>query len=116
MDVPLWASLPVVLLILAGGHGRVAAAAQWLFRGTVALLILGSGLSIQGAARLSRVQALGRESLLRLAEGAPTINDYRALFGLYPDTQVVLQRYWILKDHRLSCFREPGTDSNSAAR
>jgi len=70
------------------------------------LLVLGSGLALDGASRLSVRQTSGRDALLNLARNPTARFDYGQLFALYPKLNVVVERYPVLKVRRLSLFSD----------
>jgi hypothetical protein len=112
MVVPLWTSLMVFLFVLLKCPMRTGTdplagkkAARWCLGGAILLLVLGSGVAFDGASRLSARQANGRDALLSLARNPTTHFDYRQLFTLYPQLNVPVERYPVLKERRLSLFK-----------
>ena len=114
MVVPFWISLMVFLfLLLKSPPGRAETdfaarkkTVRWCFVGAVVLLVLGSGLALDGASRLSVRQTSGRDALLNLARNPTARFDYGQLFALYPKLNVVVERYPVLKVRRLSLFSD----------
>jgi hypothetical protein len=112
MAVPFWISLMVFLfLLLKCPPPETDSAARkksvrWCFVGAVLLLALGSGLALDGASRLSARQAKGRDALLSLARNPKAQFDYSQLFALYPKLNVVVERYPVLQERRLSLFSD----------
>jgi len=124
MTTPLWVSL-IVFLILLMNNGKIAAGANAAERkpgsGThtggcqivaglslltaIVLLVLGSVYAITDAKDLSQRQADGRKCLLKLAANPQAGIDYRGLSEIYPWPQVIVARYPVLYQHRLSLFR-----------
>jgi hypothetical protein len=113
MVVPLWTSLVVFLFLLlkcTPETGTDSSAGKktpgWCLGGALLLLVLGSGLAFDGASRLSARQTNGRDALLSLAKNPTARFDYRQLFALYPELNVVVERYPVLKARRLSLFSD----------
>lgn len=126
LAVPFWVSLVVLLILLARGETQPADAgsappqragkrlpgvckniAQWLLVAAIAMLVLGSCFALVGAKRWSFGQAYGREALLNLAANHRELIDPVGLsVTLYPKPEVVVERYPILVQHRLSLFRD----------
>jgi hypothetical protein len=73
----------------------------------IAMLVLGSGFAVAGAKQWSLGQAYGREALLNLAAnpGTPIDDSFAMSVTLYPRPEVVVERYPVLVQHRLSLFR-----------
>jgi len=132
MVVPLWVSLIVFLILLAGDGqnagdagsreldavrrphpGGCQMVAQWSLRVAITFLILGSVFAIAGAGRLSQQQAHGRERLLNLAANPGADIDYQGLSFLYPRPKVIVERYPILIQYRLSLFKDANASSVS---
>jgi hypothetical protein len=132
MVIPLWASLLVFLILLAGGSQNTGdagswepnaarrphpwgcqMAARWLFMAVITILILGSVFAMTNAGNLSRRQAYGRARLLDLAANPRSYIDYPGLAAIYqPAPMIIVERYPVLVKHRLSLFRdrEPSSD------
>ena len=115
MVVPLWTSLIVFLFLLSKCPSRTGTASAvgkktpgWCLGGVLLLLVLGSALAFDGASRLSARQTNGRDALLSLARNPTEHFDYRPLFALYPKLNVVVERYPVLKERRLSLFSDEG--------
>jgi hypothetical protein len=114
MVVPLWTSLIVFLFLLLKSPTGISdtdsaarkKAARWCLGGAILLLVWGSGLALDGASRLSARQTNGRTALLNLARNPTAHFDYRQLFTLYPQLNVVVERYPVLKERRLSLFKD----------
>jgi hypothetical protein len=110
--VPFWISLLAFLFLLLKSPPGLSepnpAARKKTFRGcfigVLLLLVLGSGLALDGASRLSARQTGGRNALLSFARNPTTRFDYSRLFALYPKLNVVVERYPMLKERRLSLF------------
>jgi hypothetical protein len=123
---PVWVLLVVLLMLLTRGEFPTADAgsaprpcaerrvpegdriiARWLLMAAIAMLILGSCLAVAGAKRWSLGQAYGREALLNLAAnpGRPIDDSFGMSETLYPRPEVVVERYPVLVQHRLSLFR-----------
>ena len=136
MTVPLWVSLVVFLILLRmDGYRAMDAAtaalaqkkrkyttrhyarralqkiAGWLLLNAIiilalGLLALGSVCATDYAMSLSRVQADGRNCLLKVAANTASETDYQGLRPLHPWSAVIMERYPILVKHRLSLFRD----------
>ena len=113
--VPFWTSLVVFFFLLLKSAPKAATAecsrdhrktARWCLRATIVLLVLSSGLAIGRAQRVWVKQSIGRTSLLSLARNPGAAIDYRRLSALNPNLAVVNERYPILKERRLSLFRD----------
>lgn len=132
MVVPLWVSLVVFLILLRTGGNRAPNAgsapktrsgrpapmdcrqiAGWLLLAAITMLVLGSVCATDGAKSLSRIQTLGRNSLLNLAANPASETDYQGLRFIYPRPEVVRERYPILVEHQLSLFQDAQTSSVS---
>ncbi|MGO9476520.1 MAG: hypothetical protein ACLP7I_01100, partial [Limisphaerales bacterium] len=130
MMVPFWASLVIFLFLLAQvpprGRRRVhrrrwfragatrlkpvvvarQMVGRWSLRAALAFLLLGSFCAMDGAKEWSYEQFLSRDYLLSLAANPGKQIDYRGMSQtLYPWPVVILERYPILIQHRLSLFR-----------
>jgi hypothetical protein len=114
MVVPFWISLTVFLFLLWKSPPGFAETnfearrktVRWCFVGTVLLLVLGSGVALDGASRLSARQTNGRDALLTLARNPTAHFDHGQLFALYPKLSVVVERYPMLKARHLSLFND----------
>ncbi|MGA2241811.1 MAG: hypothetical protein ABSH11_07205 [Verrucomicrobiota bacterium] len=123
--VPLWVSLVVFLILLRTGSDRTMNAdpalknryersapldcrqvSGWLLLTAITMLVLGSVCATDGAKTLSRIQTVGRKSLLNLAANPASETDYRGLRFIYPRPKVIVERYPILMKYRLSVFRD----------
>jgi hypothetical protein len=123
---PVWVLLVFLLILLTRGEFPAADAgsaprpragrrtpegyriiARWLLMAAIAMLILGSAFAVAGARRWSLGEASGREALLKLAAnpGAPIVDPFGLSMTLYPRPEVVVERYPLLVQHRLSLFR-----------
>jgi hypothetical protein len=123
MVVPLWVSLVVFLFLLRTGGGsahansishqhserpallncrRMAGGFLWV---AILLLVLGSICATVRARQLSGIQASGRDCLLDVAAHPASKADYRGLLAIYPRPEIVMERYPILVEHRLSLFK-----------
>jgi hypothetical protein len=78
----------------------------WLLLTAITMLVLGSVCATDGAKTLSRIQTVGRKSLLNLAANPASETDYRGLRFIYPRPKVIVERYPILMKYRLSVFRD----------
>ena len=118
MAGPVWVLLVFLLILLTRGEFPAADAgrripegcriiARWLLMAAIAMLILGSAFAVAGARRWSLGEASGREALLKLAAnpGAPIVDPFGLSMTLYPRPEVVVERYPLLVQHRLSLFR-----------
>jgi hypothetical protein len=129
---PVWVLLVFLLFLLTRGEFSAADAgstsrpctgtripegyriiARWLLMAAMAMLILGSGFAVAGAKRWSLGEACGREALLKLAAnpGVPMNDSSDMSMTLYPRPEVVVERYPLLVQHRLSLFRNWKTPS-----
>ncbi len=125
MVTPFWVSLIVFLILLAQSDANAGpagspgpkfgpgfrkwncqTAARWSLRAVLILLALGSMFAVAGAAHLSEIQAYGRARLLDLAAHPRAGIDYDGLSFIYPRPEVVVERYPVLVQHRLSLFRD----------
>jgi hypothetical protein len=125
MATPLWVSMIVFLAMLVRGNINVGNAAipeqqtvsglhlwncqtiaRWILGGIIALLVLGSVFAVDAARDLSQVQAYGRARLLELVAQPGADIDYFHLAALHPRPQVVVERYPILVQYRLSVFHD----------
>jgi hypothetical protein len=132
MTLPFWVSLVVFMLLLMQGrcgrrddlvlpgkqgvpeHSR--AIAQFSLRAIIVLLALSSIGAMDAMRARSRLQAFGRRQLLQLAADPIRQTDHRGLVALYPHPEIVLERYPVLVEHRLSLFRNPSVVSSPASR
>ena len=120
METPLWVSLIVFLILLVKGEAKPAPEqragrrpfprrhqlmARWLLKGTIIFLVFGSMFAMVGARNLSQQQAYGRMRLLELAMNPAAGADYNGLLLIYPRPNVIVERYPVLLEHRLSLFR-----------
>ena len=121
MATPLWVSLIVFLALLTKGETGNAGSpkppgrrpfpqpyqmvAQWSLKAVIVFLVIGSVFAIGGARKLSEQQAYGQARLLDLAMNPKAEIDYDGLSAIYPRPNVVVERYPILVQHRLSVFR-----------
>ena len=125
MVTPLWVSL-IVFLILLIKNGKNAADANagkqkpgnrpwpercqivagWSLLAAITLLILSSVSAIAGVKNLSKLETYGRERLLNLAANPRAAIDYEGLSTIYPRPKVIVERYPVLVQHRLSVFRD----------
>ena len=126
MAVPFWVSLVVLLILLARCERPAANAgsappqragrrvpegykiiAQLSLMAAIAMLVLGSCFAVAGAKRWSFGEAYGRKALLNLAVNHRELIDPASLSAtLYPRPEVVVERYPVLVQHRLSLFRD----------
>jgi hypothetical protein len=113
ITAPWWASFSILLLILLkrSGNARTTSAARWLLQTTTVLVVLGSVLATDGAARMSRLQHYGRDRLLHYAvTGDEDPRRFVALDARNPAN--VVERYPVLRAHRLSLFRQGEAPQN----
>lgn len=115
MVVPLWTSLVVFLFLLLKSPPAMTKdssagnkPAPWCFGGVIVLLVLGSVMALDGASRLSARQTNGRNALLSLGRNPAAHFDYSELLALYPQMNVVVERYPVLKEKHLSLFKDEG--------
>ena len=132
MVVPLWVSLVVFLILLRTGGDRATNAdpapksryersaplgcrqiAGWLLLTAITLLVLGTVCAADGAKFLSHMQTSGRNCLLNVAANPASETYYQGLSAIYPRPAVVMERYPILVEHRLSLFKDVKTSSVS---
>ena len=125
MVTPLWTSLIVFLILLAWGGQKAGdagsrapnaarrpcpwicqEAARWLLMTAIILLIVSSVSAMTNAGKLSRRQAFGRARLLDLAANPRSDIDYPGLLAIYPRPKIIVERYPVLVQHRLSLFRD----------
>ena len=127
VTVPFWASLVMMLMILqleTKGKSKLRltgqrTAAQWFLGIITIMLVFGSLMAINGAVRMSTGQEVGRKTLLTIPVPVAKGLNYSGIGAIHPNTQLVLDRFPFLKEHRLTVFQEElstGENTNIEAR